>query len=263
MENKKENSNIKLGIFVSIGIALFIVAIYFIGAKQNLFTRTISLSGMFTDVAGLQKGNNVRFSGINVGTIDDIVIISDSLVRVDMIVKKKVQKFIKKDAKATVGSEGLMGNKVINIIPGEGYIKNFVHDGDTIKTKALAGLDDIMIKMDSVAGNAVFITNDLKGMLANVHAGKGTLGKLFMDEGMGNAIDDVMTNVKTATGTLDKDLKALQSNFLFKKGIKKQEEEEKAKQDSIKAAKSGKTVKQIQKDAKNDAKDAKKEEDKK
>src|SRR4051812_44221091 len=189
MENKKDKSNIKLGIFVSIGIGLFIVAIYFIGARQNMFSNTIKLSGLFTDISGLQKGNNVRFSGINVGTIDDIVIVSDSLVRVDMIVKKKIQKFIKKDAKATIGSEGLMGNKVMNITPGSGTIRINVHDGDTLFTKQLVSMDDIMIKMDSVAGNAVNITGDLKGMLANVHAGKGTLGKLFMDEGMGNAID--------------------------------------------------------------------------
>lgn len=254
MENKKDKSNIKLGIFVSIGIALFIVAIYFIGAKQNLFSSTIKLSGMFTDISGLQKGNNVRFSGINVGTIDDIVIVSDSLVRVDMILKKKVQKYIKKDAKATVGSEGLMGNKVINITPGSGDVHKIVKDGDTLFTKQLVSMDDIMIKMDSVAGNAVFITADLKGMLNNVHSGKGTLGKLFMDEGMGNAIGDVVTNVKKSSATLDKDLQALQSNFLFKKGIKKQEDEKKAKQDSIKAAQTGKTVKEVQKDAKKEEK---------
>ncbi|MDB5226353.1 MAG: hypothetical protein JWN78_546 [Bacteroidota bacterium] len=258
METRKDKSNIKLGIFVSIGIALFIVAIYFIGAKQNLFSNTIRLSGMFTDISGLQKGNNVRFSGINVGTIDDIVIVSDSLVRVDMVLKKKVAKFIKKDAKATVGSEGLMGNKVINITPGSGNIHKIVKDGDTLFTKQLVSMDDIMIKMDSVAGNAVFITSDLKGMLSNVHSGKGTLGKLFMDEGMGNAIDDVVTNVKKSSASLDKDLQALQSNFLFKKGIKKQEDEKQAKADSIKAAKTGKTVKEVQKDAKDAQKDVKK-----
>lgn len=254
MENKKDKSNIKLGIFVSIGIGLFIVAIYFIGAKQNLFSNTIKLSGMFHDISGLQKGNNVRFSGINVGTIDDIVIVSDSLVRVDMIVKKKVQKFIKLDAKATIGSEGLMGNKVMNITPGAGLVKKFVKDGDTLNSKQLVSMDDIMIKMDSVAGNAVFITSDLKGMLANVHAGKGTLGKLFMDESMGNAIDATMSNVKQSTSTLNDDLKALQSNFLFKKGIKKQEDEKQAKADSVKAAKTGKSVKEVQKDAKKEEK---------
>src|SRR5436190_2005073 len=120
METKRSPHNIRLGIFVSAGILLFTLVIYFIGSRQNMFTKTINVRGIFKDVSGLQPGNNVRFSGINVGTIDEIVIISDSLVRVDMTVKKTTQKYIKKDAVATIGSEGLMGNKVLNISPGSG-----------------------------------------------------------------------------------------------------------------------------------------------
>jgi phospholipid/cholesterol/gamma-HCH transport system substrate-binding protein len=250
MENKNTNRNIKLGIFVSIGIALLIVAIYFIGDKQQMFSKTIKLSGFFDDISGLQVGNNVRFSGINVGTVKDIVIVSDSLVRVDVVIRKKLQKFIKKDARASIGSEGLMGNKVLNIEPGNGTVHENVRDNDTIHTKRLASMDDIMVKMDSVASNAVAITNDLKGMLASVHSGKGTLGKLFMDESMGNAIDATLSNVQKSTATLNDDLKALQSNFLFKKGIKKMEDEKQLKSDSIEAEKTGKSVEEIQKERK-------------
>ena len=245
MENKNTNNNIRLGLFVSIGIALFILAIYFIGDKQHLFSKTIRLSSMFKDIGGLQIGNNVRFSGINVGTIDDIVIVSDSLVRVDVIIEKKVQKFIKKNAKATIGSEGLMGNKVLNISPGIGFNQPIIRDNDTINTLRLASMDDIMMKMDSVAGNAVYITNDLKAMLSNVHAGKGTLGKLFMDDEMAKSMGATMNNIKKSTSTLDDNLVALQSNFLFKKGIKKQQEQKQARADSITAARTGKTIKEV------------------
>ncbi len=65
---KKDTSNkIRLGIFISLGIAVFIVGIYFIGERQQLFRSTFRVSGVFKDVAGLQAGSNVRFSGINVG----------------------------------------------------------------------------------------------------------------------------------------------------------------------------------------------------
>jgi phospholipid/cholesterol/gamma-HCH transport system substrate-binding protein len=248
MKNNQEKKNIRLGAFVSVGIALFIIAIYFIGAKQQLFTRTIRLSGLFTDIEGLQIGNNVRFSGINVGTIDDIVIVSDSFVKVDVVIKRKVQRFIKKDAIASIGSEGLMGNKVLNISPGSGHVKTMIRDGDLIRTKQLASMDDILVKMDSVAGNVVFITGDLKDVLGNMRAGKGTLGKLFMDDKIGESVEATMINMEKSTATLDKDLKALQSNWFFKKGIKKQEEAAQAKADSIAAAKAGKTLKQYYQD---------------
>ena len=95
MENKIAKNNIRLGIFVTIGMLLLITAIYFIGNRQHLFSRTIRISGLFKDISGLQIGNNVRFSGINIGTIEDIVIVSDSMVRVDMILEQITQKFIK------------------------------------------------------------------------------------------------------------------------------------------------------------------------
>ena len=111
---------VRLGIFITIGIAVFIAAIYFIGDKQQLFRSTFHLSGVFKDVAGLQTGNNVRLSGINVGTIDNIIIISDSSVRVEILIEESTRKFIKKDAVASIGSEGLMGNKTLIISPGTG-----------------------------------------------------------------------------------------------------------------------------------------------
>lgn len=71
-----------------------------------------------------------------------------------------------------------------------------IADNGYVLTKQLVSMDDIMVKMDSVAGNAVYITADLKGILANMHAGNGVLGKLFMDEGMANTIDQTLINVK-------------------------------------------------------------------
>jgi len=93
MENKQSGNRIRLGIFVSIAIALFIFVIYFIGNRQNLFTKTFHINGTFKDMGGLQVGNNVRFTGMNVGTINAVEIITDSTVKVDMRIEKKVQKF--------------------------------------------------------------------------------------------------------------------------------------------------------------------------
>jgi len=226
MENKKTGNTIRLGIFVTAGFILLIAAIYLIGNRQHMFSKTIKISGLFRDISGLQVGNNVRFSGINVGIIEDIIIVSDSMVRVDMVLEQKTQKFIKVDALAVIGSEGLMGNKVLNITPGT-HNKKMIKNNGIINTRQLVSIDDIMVKMDSVAGNAVYITADLKGILENMHAGKGTLGKLFMDEDMANTLDNTLSNVEKGTHTLNEDLEALQSNFLFKKGFKKKEEEAK------------------------------------
>jgi phospholipid/cholesterol/gamma-HCH transport system substrate-binding protein len=235
MKNKETSNRIRLGIFVTAGLLLLIIAIFFIGKQKHLFGNTFTVKATFSDIAGLMVGNNVRFSGINIGRVEDIVIITDSSVQVVMVLDSKIQKFIKKDAKALVGSEGLMGNKVVNISPGTTGSNQIIRDNDTIGTKKLASMDDIMDKMDGVAANAVLITDDLYSVTSGIRSGKGLIGKLIYDPTMAASIDKTLSNVEGATGAMQDDLEALQHNFLFKKGFKvKPNEVEKAKQDKLK-----------------------------
>ena len=95
METHSDKFKIRLGLFVAGGIALFVIAIFFIGKQKNLFDDVFKISANFNNVSGLQIGNNVRFAGITVGTVDNIRILNDSTVKVDMLIKKDVWKFVK------------------------------------------------------------------------------------------------------------------------------------------------------------------------
>jgi phospholipid/cholesterol/gamma-HCH transport system substrate-binding protein len=193
---KKDTSNkIKLGIFFSIGMMVFIVGIYFIGEGKQLFRTTFRISGVFKDVAGLQPGNNVRLSGINVGTVDNIMIVSDTSVRVEILIDESTRKFIKKDAIAGIGSEGLMGNKTIIMYPGTGG-KREIENNDIIQTVPPLGVDDFMISLSKTIDNATNITNDLSKITENIHSGKGTIGRLLMDQSMSQNVDSTFTNLK-------------------------------------------------------------------
>jgi phospholipid/cholesterol/gamma-HCH transport system substrate-binding protein len=193
---KKNLSNkIRLGIFISVGIAVFIAAIYFIGEKQQLFRSTFRLSGVFEDVAGLQAGNNVRLSGINVGTIENIVMISDTSVRVEILVDESIRKFIKKDAIAIIGSEGLMGNKILIINPGTGG-KRIIENNDVIQTSPPINMDDILISLKSTMENTSSITSDLSTITNNIQSGKGTIGRLIMDKSWRENFDSTFANLK-------------------------------------------------------------------
>src|SRR5438105_4203587 len=112
------SQKIRLGLFTIVAIMLFLAAIFVIGSKKNMFADTFTIYGTFKTISGLQVGNNVRFSGINIGTVADITILNDSTVRVAMRLREKVHKFVKTDATATIGSDGLMGDKLVNISPG-------------------------------------------------------------------------------------------------------------------------------------------------
>ena len=193
---KKNTTNkMKLGIFISLGIAVFILAIYFIGEKQQLFRSTFRLSGVFKDVGGLQAGNNVRLSGINVGTIDNVTIISDTSVRVAILVDESTRKFIKKDAVASIGSEGLMGNKVLIINPGTGD-KKIIEDNDIIATTQPTEIDEILKSLKTTIDNTAYITGDLAKIATNIESGKGTIGRLMMDKSWRQNIETTILNLK-------------------------------------------------------------------
>jgi len=193
---KKDMSNkIRLGIFISLGVAIFILGIYFIGERQQLFRSTFRISGFFKDVAGLQAGCNVRFSGINVGTVERITIVSDSSVNVEILIDEDTRKFIKKDAVASIGSDGLMGNKILIISPGTGG-KMQIEDNDRIETIQPINMDDILLSLKTTIDNTSQITEDLSRITNNIQSGKGTIGRLLMDHSLAQNFDSSIVNLK-------------------------------------------------------------------
>jgi phospholipid/cholesterol/gamma-HCH transport system substrate-binding protein len=229
MENKTKNK-IKLGAFVFAGIVIFTLLIYYIGQKQWLFTPTIRVSAYFNDVTGLQIGNKVRFTGYNVGSVDDIAIVSDTAARVEMIITKKATKFIKKDAIAIIGSEGLMGSKVINIGPGTKENRN-IRDYDILKTQAPPSIDDILAQVEVTSQNASSITEDLADITSRIRNGQGVIGKLLVDSAYAEEIGKTISNVEKSTKGIKEIVPAVKHNFLLRGYYKKQQKEAEKKEE--------------------------------
>jgi phospholipid/cholesterol/gamma-HCH transport system substrate-binding protein len=226
-------NRIRLGIFVSVAVGLFVVVIYFIGDGKHMFTKTFHINGTFKDLAGLQIGNNIRFTGMNVGTVSKVEIATDSTVRVDMVIEKKVQKFLKQDAIASIGSEGLMGNKVVNLLPGSAD-QPMIKDGGSVLTITPVSMDDIMKNLAVTSNNAALITSDISALTGNIRNGNGAIGKLFMDSTFARSLGKTMVNVQHAAGGFSENMEAAKHNFLLRGYYKKKEAA--AKRDSIKAA---------------------------
>jgi len=229
MKTKSVNK-IKLGVFVSISIVLFTLVIYFIGQRQQLFSSTFHITGVFKDISGLQVGNNVRFSGINVGVIEDIEQFTDSSVRVDMMIEESSRKFIKKNAIAVIGSDGLMGNKIVSILPGTNSTQP-ISDNDDIATAVPVSMDDILLKLKLTSDNAAHITTDLSAIASSIREGKGTIGKLLMDSIMAENVSQALVNIKQGAGGFKQNMDAASHNFLLKGYLKKKEQ---AKKDAAK-----------------------------
>jgi phospholipid/cholesterol/gamma-HCH transport system substrate-binding protein len=226
----------KLGMFVTIGLVLFIGTIYFVGKQKNLFGSTFTLKSQFKTVTGLKVGNNVRFSGINVGTVSEILLLTDSAVVVKLVIQENVRRFIKADAKASIGSDGLMGDKVLTIAPGT-KSNSSVKDNATIASIKAIEIEDIMKGVKTTVDNAAVITDQLAEFSYKINNGKGTLSKLLMDEKMGQKLNATLSNLETGTKGFSENMNAAKHNFLLKgyfnkkekAAAKKQEEAQKQK----------------------------------
>jgi phospholipid/cholesterol/gamma-HCH transport system substrate-binding protein len=188
---KTTSQKIRLGLFVIIGLLLFVLAIYYIGEKQKMFGKTSHLITKFNNINGLQLGNNVRYSGINVGTVQGIEMINDTTIIVDMIIDRVIFKHIKKDAIATIGSDGLVGSMIINIIPGDGLL-NGVKPGDEIQSLNRIRTDDILNTFSKTNENASLLTENLLEITNEINKGNGTIGLLINDVQMAKDLKETI-----------------------------------------------------------------------
>lgn len=195
---KTTMENLRLGIFVVLGTALLVLAAYLIGNRQNMFGQTFTISAVFSNANGLQKGNNVRFSGINVGTVRNMEMVNDTTIRVYMVIDENMQQHIKKDAVATIGSDGLVGSMILNILPGNGT-GDVIVAGDELQSYTRIATQDMLSTLNTTNENAAILTSDLLKVTQAMTKGKGTLGMLLNDTLMAMDLMRTITNLKNAS----------------------------------------------------------------
>ena len=185
---------VKLGMFVFAALLFFIVVLYFIGSKGNLFSSTITVKAKFFNAEGLMSGNAVRFTGINIGTVKSVEIINDSTVEVTMVIEDNVREFIKKNSVASIGTDGLMGNKLVNIAtvvePAES-----VSDGDELKTYKAVSTTDMLRTLSITNENVRIITEDLKTISAKINSNN-SLWTFLSDTVLGTNLKQAVVSIK-------------------------------------------------------------------
>lgn len=205
---KTTSQKIQLGVFVVLGMLILIAALYFIGNRQHIFTKNIPVFAEFENVNGLQIGNNVRYSGINVGTVSKIRMLEESRILVQMMVEESTGSFIKKDAIATIGSDGLVGSMVVNILPGNENLAAIV-PGDTIATYSRIGADDMLSTLNVTNENAALLTSDLLKITNKILEAKGTLGVLVSDTLLAQDIKLTLENLKETSAQTNRAMRKI------------------------------------------------------
>lgn len=198
MDIQTQKFKVRLGLFVVAGLVLFILTIFVIGKQKNLFTPVLKLTSTFSNVSGLQAGTNVRFSGINVGTVENITFVNDTTVRVDLLIKRDVWQFIKSDCKVTLGSDGIIGDRLVVILPGSA-LAPLANEGQVLESIQPIESTAIMARLDATTANVEDISKQISDISGNINSGDGTLNSLIRDPILAENFKQSIANLNTFT----------------------------------------------------------------
>ncbi|MEO7522706.1 MAG: MlaD family protein [Ferruginibacter sp.] len=207
MKPLKNNRPVIVGIFIILGLAILVVTIFTLGGQKKTFVKTFTIHAVFDDVGGLIKGGNVWFSGVKIGTVKKISFYRQSQVEVTMSVENEARSHIRKNAMAKIGSDGLIGNKIVVIYGGDETSPQ-VETNDFLHAATALSTDDMLATLQANNKNLLEITTDFKSISKKIDSGNGTLANLLNDPAIANKLNSTLekleatvSNFKTVSAT--------------------------------------------------------------
>ncbi|MCI0412906.1 MlaD family protein [bacterium] len=219
----------RLGTFIFGSLLILAAAVFFIGQKEFLFSKTYRLQARFENVMGLNDGAPVRVGGVHVGTVDHIRMPSKAgdQITVVMDLKSSTQKVLKKDSAASILTEGLLGNKYVSISFGSEKAEP-VRNGDTIRGYPSMDFTDLIEKSGKVLdvtkatlANVEQATVNLKSITCKIDQGQGTVGQLVNDRKVYDNINKTVVEAQAGVTSFHENMEALKGNFLVRGFFKK------------------------------------------
>jgi len=190
----KTIQHIRLGLLVLIATTLLIAGLYFVGQQRNIFSANAILYAHFHDIDGLMPGNNVRFNGYSLGRVLEIGPLNDSLIEVVFSVDEDWLAYISVNARASLGTDGLLGNKLLEIEPGSPFERSIV-DGDTLHVRHPPDMDLAMRTLIETNNNLLDISADLKNIFSRFLSDN-SLWQLLADTSLSQQVMSAAINIE-------------------------------------------------------------------
>ncbi len=197
MQISKKNQ-LQLGIFVVVAILIFTVAVYYLGKQQNIFGSGVTVYAEFSNVKGLQVGNNVRFLGTNAGYVSSISVKSDSIIMVALVINDDMSEYIRKDATVEIRNEGIMGSKILEINPGT-TDHEAIEQKDRLPTRSSLTMEELFSALENTVDNSIKASENLWLITERIKGGEGALGKMISDTLMNESIDNIAEDIIAIT----------------------------------------------------------------
>ena len=196
MKSTKNTRPVVVGLFIIIGIAILVVAVFTLGGQKKTFVKGFTVNTVFDDVNGLVPGNNVWLSGVKIGTVKKITFMPDSRVLVSMVIQKSLEKNIHKDGKTKISSDGLIGNKIVVIIGGTPSMPE-IKDGDYLGTQKALSTDEMLATLQANNKNLLAITGSFSRISHKIDSGNGVIGTLLNNEETSRKVNASLTSLQS------------------------------------------------------------------
>lgn len=247
------SQKIKTGAFALLSILLLLTIIIIIGSQRNMFGPGFTVFARFKNISGLKEGNYVRFAGINVGTVSSIQIENDTTVKVELNLERKVHRYIKQDATASIGSDGLMGDKLVVVSPGSAEAGQAKNDSE-IQSSDPVDVDRIVNNLSKISDNAEELTGSMARVMTKIDRGEGSFGRLVNDDKLVKNLEGTLTSAKATVDTVKKtassvkdNMEAAKHSFLFR-GYFRKKEKQRIKDSTAKANQRAKAQEEVKKE---------------
>lgn len=181
---------LRVGLVALVSLALLVAGIVFIGRVGHVFGDRYQLVTMMRSGAGLTPGAAVQLAGQNVGQIERIEWIepgqrppSGAAVALWLSVNREVQEQIRSDSRARLRTQGLLGDRVVDIQPGSPAAR-VLEPGDTLASTEPLDYQEILEQASGAVTELTELTRSLEELTRGALGGEGTLGRLVTDEGL-------------------------------------------------------------------------------
>lgn len=194
---RRTTDYVKLGLFVLTGLVLIIIVLYTLSRNQSIFNPRFEVLVHFSDVGGLVPGNNVRLNGIVVGSVKSIQLLNDTVVEVRLSIDNTMRGIIRKNAHATVNTDGLIGNRVVDLLPDKSPAEA-VAPGDRIASRPSIDTDDMLRTLAETNRNVLALSLDLRETVRNINE-SAQLNALLNDVSISADLKNTLNNLRRAS----------------------------------------------------------------
>lgn len=198
MRTGQHTKTAAVGLIILVAILLFIAGLLVLGRQRKTFGESVEIKSEFQNISGLKKGANVLFAGVKVGTVNSIDLMPGNRVQVTMQIEEDKKNFIPANAVARIGSDGLIGSKLVEIVGGN-IAGGAVRQGIVLPVGQSASMEDLFNLLQVNGDNLTAITTDFKDIAGKIRSGQGVIGKMISDETFANDVAFIMARLKTSS----------------------------------------------------------------